>query len=155
MGRLLCAVSRRGFLHPDAEADPAFHPSAVKGLVVALHIGENLVGYAQAHFAACLGRLINESKTLLRRRRRILPMAQPPESGSDEPPGADAALQEALFSLPPKYRVPLTLTCLDGYTMREAARMLGVPEGTVKARVHRARQQLKELLGEEETDDAR
>ena len=99
--------------------------------------------------------LINESKTLLRRRRRILPMAQPPESGSDEPPGADAALQEALFSLPPKYRVPLTLTCLDGYTMREAARMLGVPEGTVKARVHRARQQLKELLGEEETDDAR
>ena len=38
--------------------------------------------------------------------------------------------------------------------MREAARMLGVPEGTVKARVHRARQQLKELLGEEETDDA-
>ena len=38
--------------------------------------------------------------------------------------------------------------------MREAAHMLGVPEGTVKARVHRARRQLKELLGEEETDDA-
>lgn len=92
--------------------------------------------------------LINESKTLLRKRRRMLPMAQPPE------PGADAALHEALFSLPPHYRLPLTLTCLEGYTMREAAHMLGVPEGTVKARVHRARRQLKELLGEEETDDA-
>lgn len=98
--------------------------------------------------------LINESKTLLRKRRRMLPMAQPPEPGAAEPPGADAALHEALFSLPPQYRLPLTLTCLEGYTMREAARMLGVPEGTVKARVHRARQQLKELLGEEETDNA-
>lgn len=98
--------------------------------------------------------LINESKTLLRRRRRMLPMAQPPEPGAAEPPGADAALHEALFNLPPHYRLPLTLTCLEGYTMREAAHMLGVPEGTVKARVHRARRQLKELLGEEETDDA-
>ncbi len=98
--------------------------------------------------------VINESKTLLRRRRRMLPMAQPPEPGAAEPPGADAALHEALFSLPPHYRLPLTLTCLEGYTMREAAHMLGVPEGTVKARVHRARRQLKELLGEEETDDA-
>ena len=93
-------------------------------------------------------------EALLRKRRRILPMAQPPELCAAEPPGADAALYEALFSLPPKYRVPLTLTCLDGYTMREAAHMLGVPEGTVKARVHRARTQLRERLGEEETDDA-
>ena len=38
--------------------------------------------------------------------------------------------------------------------MREAAHMLGVPEGTVKARLHRARLQLRERLGEEETDDA-
>ena len=38
--------------------------------------------------------------------------------------------------------------------MREAARMLGVPEGTVKARLHRARTQLREMLGEEEADDA-
>ena len=68
--------------------------------------------------------------------------------------GADVALYEALFSLPPKYRVPLILTCLDGYTMRETAHMLGVPEGTVKARLHRARLQLRERLGEEETDDA-
>ena len=90
--------------------------------------------------------VINESKTLLRRRRRVLPMAQPPE--------LRAAEYEALFSLPPKYRVPLILTCLDGYTMRETARMLGVPEGTVKARLHRARLQLRERLGEEETDDA-
>ena len=67
---------------------------------------------------------------------------------------AELALYEALFSLPPKYRVPLILTCLDGYTMRETARMLGVPEGTVKARLHRARLQLRERLGEEETDDA-
>ena len=98
--------------------------------------------------------VINESKTLLRRRRRVLPMAQPPELRAAEPPGADVALYEALFSLPPKYRVPLILTCLDGYTIRETAHMLGVPEGTVKARLHRARLQLRERLGEEETDDA-
>ena len=41
--------------------------------------------------------VINESKTLLRRRRRVLPMAQPPELRAAEPPGADVALYEALF----------------------------------------------------------
>ena len=46
----------------------------------------------------------------------MLPMAQPPETSVEEPPGADAALHEALFSLPTQYRLPLTLTCLEGYT---------------------------------------
>lgn len=81
--------------------------------------------------------VINESKDAAAQEAAYAAMAQPPEPGAAEPPGADAALHEALFSLPPHYRLPLTLTCLEGYTMREAAHMLGVPEGTVKARVHR------------------
>ena len=78
--------------------------------------------------------VINESKTLLRRRRRVLPMAQPPELRAAEPPGADVALYEALFSLPPKYRVPLIPPGGAANTCREPAHMGGGPQGRVTAR---------------------
>ena len=53
------------------------------------------------------------------------PWRSRPNSARPSHPGADVALYEALFSLPPKYRVPLILTCLDGYTMRETAHIAG------------------------------
>jgi len=40
----------------------------------------------------------------------------------------------------------LVFPVLDGLTMREAARLLGVPTGTVKTRVMRAKQQLRGAL---------
>ena len=35
---------------------------------------------------------------------------------------------------------------LDGLTSREAARLLGIPENTVKTRLHRAKARLREDL---------
>jgi RNA polymerase sigma factor (sigma-70 family) len=55
-------------------------------------------------------------------------------------------LGAAIARLSPELRAVVQATVLDGLTTREAARLLGVPEGTVKTRASRARAQLRELL---------
>jgi RNA polymerase sigma-70 factor (ECF subfamily) len=55
-------------------------------------------------------------------------------------------LGPALASLPPELRAALEATVLDGLTTTEAARLLGVAEGTIKSRCHRARQALRAAL---------
>ena len=55
-------------------------------------------------------------------------------------------LAGALDGLSPELRAVVQATVVDGLTTREASRMLGVPSGTVKTRMMRARQQLREAL---------
>lgn len=55
-------------------------------------------------------------------------------------------LGDALNRLSPELRAIIQATALDGLTVREAARLLGVPEGTAKTRLMRARARLRELL---------
>ena len=52
----------------------------------------------------------------------------------------------ALASLSPELRAVVQATVLDGLTTREAARLLGIPPGTVKTRMMRARALLRERL---------
>src|SRR5262245_1611401 len=47
-------------------------------------------------------------------------------------------LDEEMDKLPPRYREPLILCCLQGLTRDEAAVRLGVPAGTLKIRLARA-----------------
>jgi RNA polymerase sigma-70 factor (ECF subfamily) len=56
------------------------------------------------------------------------------------------ALGPALDRLPPDLRRLIEATALDGLTVREAATLLGIPEGTAKTRLMRARARLRELL---------
>lgn len=98
--------------------------------------------------------LINECKTLLRKRGRALPMAELPDVRTASQPDEVSALRDSLMRLEPKYRVPLVLNALDGYTLREVAQMLHLPEGTVKARISRARQQLRNDERKEAAGDA-
>lgn len=53
-----------------------------------------------------------------------------------------AALIAALNTLPADFRAVMVLLDLQGLTCREAARVLDVPEGTVKSRASRARRAL-------------
>jgi len=55
-------------------------------------------------------------------------------------------LAGALDRLSPELRAVVEATVLDGLTTGEAARLLGVPQGTVKTRMKRARAQLREEL---------
>lgn len=92
--------------------------------------------------------LINSCKETLRRQRRESPSADFPEAAA--PQGSDPALWESLRALDEKYRVIVVLHYRDGYSVREIASILRVPESTVKTRLFRARQQLKSLLEREE-----
>ena len=55
-------------------------------------------------------------------------------------------LAGALGRLSPELRAVVQATVLDGLTTREAGRLLGVPAGTVKTRMMRARAALRKEL---------
>lgn len=55
-------------------------------------------------------------------------------------------LGSALQRLSPELRAVVQATVLDGLTSREAGHLLGIPSGTVKTRMMRARRQLREAL---------
>ena len=55
-------------------------------------------------------------------------------------------LAGALNRLSPELRAVVQATVLDGLTTREAGRLLGIPAGTVKTRMMRAKPQLREAL---------
>lgn len=56
------------------------------------------------------------------------------------------ALRYALKQLPEKYREPLILQVLEGYTLDHIAKLFGLPRNTVATRLHRARQKLRKQL---------
>jgi len=57
-----------------------------------------------------------------------------------------ALLESLIAALPPELREPLELSTVGEMTSSEAAAVLGIPEATVRTRVFRARQVLKEKL---------
>ena len=61
---------------------------------------------------------------------------------------ASEVLNWALSKLPPKDRMVLELTALEGYSVREAADMLGWSVANVKVRSMRARRKLHKVLKE-------
>lgn len=61
-------------------------------------------------------------------------------------PGLIRNLREALEALHPRYRVPVMLKDMEGFSQEEIARIINRPVGTVKARISRGREQLKKEL---------
>lgn len=93
-------------------------------------------------------RLIDQLRRRTRASRRLT--ARPPAEPSAEEEvllGIEHGdLAAALNGLSPELRAVLQATALDGLTMREAGRLLGIPTGTVKTRLMRARVELREAL---------
>ncbi|MCH5351938.1 MAG: sigma-70 family RNA polymerase sigma factor [Acutalibacter sp.] len=60
----------------------------------------------------------------------------------------DRDLFTAVMALPEKYRTVIHLFYYEDYTVKEIAKILGAGEGTVKTRLHRGREMLKNNLKE-------
>lgn len=96
----------------------------------------------------------------LRKKKRdrsvsIEPMTEQGFDPADASPGTEEQavtrderqrLREAIAQLPEDQREALILTQLEKIPYEEAARSLGVSEGTIKSRVNRAKARLKEIL---------
>jgi RNA polymerase sigma-70 factor (ECF subfamily) len=63
-------------------------------------------------------------------------------------------VREALDQLPEDQRAPIVLVDVEGYSVAETAKMLGIAEGTVKSRCARGRGKLAKVLGHLRNPDA-
>jgi len=97
----------------------------------------------------------NLAKTDLKRRRRAsvvsledLPPAMEASTPSEEASasGLVGNLRRALEALSPRYRIPIVLKDMEGYSQEEIAAIIKRPVGTVKARISRGRNILKKQL---------
>ena len=117
-----------------------------------IHAWRGFSGLRDAdRFDAWLGRiLINQCRMALRHRGRVheVPITESADStaglrATDSPPTSDSADFDSAFGrLSVDQRALLVLHHLHGYDVREIARWLGIPSGTVKWRLSRARQAL-------------
>ncbi len=92
---------------------------------------------------ACLDRLRRNKSHLM------TPLQEDSAMIGDHTPRVDTAImvERALMRLPIEQRAAVVAVDMQGYSVAETARMLGVAEGTVKSRCSRARAKLAEALG--------
>lgn len=98
-------------------------------------VGAWLWGIAHRQHAMSVRRSIS-------RRRVIAGQHTTPTSEEDWVAAIEAGDQFA--RLEPELRATVEAVALDGLSLAEASQRLGVPEGTVKSRMHRARRRIEE-----------
>jgi RNA polymerase sigma-70 factor (ECF subfamily) len=124
-------------------------------VLIRLHKG--LAKYREGNFEGWLYRTtVNAFRDRLRKRKRLREDVLP-----DEPPGMKTTgiveeevqrgelhdvVQRALVRLPAEYRATVVLRDLEGRSYDEIAQILGIPAGTVRSRIHRGREALRQLL---------
>ena len=92
---------------------------------------------------------VNCAYALRRRHRRLVYLDDLPQEPAALDPPPSGGLWEAVRTLPPERRTVVVLFYYEDMPVEQIAKCLGVPQGTVKSRLSRARKQLREMLCEE------
>jgi len=100
--------------------------------------------YGVAHQTALKARATAAKRS--KRERQVIEMPEPAVIEHDPWRDLQPVLDEELSRLPDKYRGVIVLCDLESKTRKEAARQLGLPEGTVASRLARARVMLARRL---------
>lgn len=95
--------------------------------------------------------LINECYAIMRREKRIVSLEEYQGGETAIQPQDYSDLYEALRQLPVDNRICVTLYYLEGYSVKETAKMLGITESAVKNRLARARNRMRSELEEAAT----
>jgi RNA polymerase sigma factor (sigma-70 family) len=146
-GPLVLRVCRQVLQRPE-DADDAFQATfmVLARQAGSIRQGQSLPGwlYKVAYHIAvqvrgrAVNRQVHEELVAAMRQEK----ANEPSEGKDVWP----ILHDELNRLPSKYRTPMVLCYLDGLTNEEAAGQLNCPVGTVKTRLNRARDLLRNRL---------
>ena len=122
--------------------------AALDAVDEAVYRGLLACGRLREFFSTWLTRiLLNACADELRRRRREIAFAQPPETAA---PDYDALpLRDAVARLPQELRAVVVLRYFSGYTLAETAEILSLPAGTVSTRQRKALALLRLELCEE------
>lgn len=143
------------------EADDLFQQTFLRATELCDRI--NLQGNPKAFLFSIAARTAQRRQGLLARRRRIAPTdSLDDERGAAEQAVADPRRLEdgilreelrtttlrAIDDLPDRLRLPVVLFYGEELPVEEIAGILGIPQGSVKSRLHRARTLLKRRLEE-------
>ncbi|WP_099023848.1 RNA polymerase sigma factor SigM [Mycolicibacterium palauense] len=143
-GRHHQRLHRLARLHTRTAEDAA---DALQDAMLAAHRGA--AGFRhQAAVGSWLYRIVlNACLDQLRRATEHAPLdGEPTQCDPSAQVVTAVTVRRALLSLPAEQRAAVTAVDLDGYPVAEAARLLGVPAGTVKSRCARGRARLAALL---------
>lgn len=89
--------------------------------------------------------LVNVSKKMLRKKKRVVLYDDLGlfEKSTDE---GSCEMWEAVLTLNAKYAKVVILYYYEGFSTKEIAKILHIPEGTVKSRLSRARSKLQQII---------
>ncbi|HJZ91570.1 MAG TPA: sigma-70 family RNA polymerase sigma factor [Gemmataceae bacterium] len=145
-GPMVLGVCRRVLRH-EADAEDAFQATF---LVLVRKAGclrdRGLVGnwlYGVAHNTALKAKAMNRKRRTKELEAAAMPKREAVEQVWEQ---LQALLDAELNRLPDQYRAPIVLCELEGKTIKEAARHLGWPQGTVATRLFRGRARLARRL---------
>lgn len=94
--------------------------------------------------------LINECNRMAKNRRTDVPLEECCALIAPDGSEVDTELRECILRLPLKLRTTVTLYYIEGYSTQEIAKLTRVPSGTVKSRLSRSRDLLREQLSDTE-----
>jgi RNA polymerase sigma-70 factor (ECF subfamily) len=142
----------RAILRDDSEAEDVMQDAYVRAY-------EHLREFeARSRFSTWLTRIaVHEALARVRRRSRFAsfesqseesmsahPVSNPEQATSDVE--MRSVLESAVDRLPDEFRSVFLLRAVEGMSGAETAECLGIPEDTVKTRLHRARGRLRDMV---------
>jgi RNA polymerase sigma factor (sigma-70 family) len=146
-GPMVWGVCRR-ILRNEQDAEDAFQATFLVLVQRAAAITpREMVGnwlYGVAHKTALKAMAMRTKRRA--RERQVMEMPEPKARQVNHGDELQELLDHELSRLPDKYRVAIVLCDLGGMTRKEASQQLGVPEGTLAARLVRARTMLAKRL---------
>jgi RNA polymerase sigma-70 factor (ECF subfamily) len=126
-----------------------------------LHAYQSLESFkGDSQFFTWLYRIAVNTAISFKRKKRVMvridgggEAIEPLDASEESRPGhaleqaeQEQRVQKALGRLSPEHRAVLVLKDMDGQKYEEMAEVLGVPIGTIRSRLHRARLELREVL---------